>query len=385
VQENLVNRTSAIAAAAVISGIAPIFFNVLPLIVGVFVQSRGYDSQQVGLLASTYLAGHTLATVTLIFFVRRFDWRFGVAGFAVLQATGFAFAAFAEVYGILASFLFFAGLGGGGLFGLSMTCLGDTELPDRSFGLGTFLQTLIPAIIAFVLPFAIIPFWQAKGALLTIAVIALTCIVLLRWFPKHGKRTETKPGETRPIGARAWLSLFGAFVFVVGLAATWTFFERIGDAAGVGPETVGLVISGSLVAGGIGSLVPVVLGDRWGRTWPVFLAGSTLIICILLLWTEPNTARFVIAGLLFFFCWTVSIIYQLGRLVARDESGHIAAVVPALIGVGSTVGPLCGGYLVRDGSFAGLYAFATISTITSMIIVISNRRHVAAPDTATLR
>ena len=181
-----VNRPSAIAAAVVVSGIAPVFFNVLPLIVGALVEGYGFNNQQVGALASFYMAGHTLATLTLVVLVRTFNWRVGVAAFAIVQALSFALVANMQTFAILGALLLVAGLGGGGLFAVSMTSLGDSSHPDRNFGLATFAQTALPAVVAFLLPLAVTPRWGVAGTLMTIALLAATCLVWQRWMPREG-------------------------------------------------------------------------------------------------------------------------------------------------------------------------------------------------------
>jgi len=369
-----VNDFSSIAAAAVASGISVVFFNVIPIFVGLLVDHRGLTNPQVGTLASLYLAGYTMATLILIFTVRRFSWKRGMVAFAVIQIAGFLLAGLSETTFILGLLLFLAGFGGGGLFGISMTCLGDGKHPDRNIGLGTLVQTLLPAGMVIVLTVAVIPIWHVFGAFSAIAVPVALCMVLALWIPATGRSEPDRDEAREPIGMAAWFGLAGALVFVVGLAALWTFFERIGNAAGISTSVTGFVISASLVAGGLGALVPVVLSDRWGRTWPIQIAGFLLFTAIALFSKAANPALYGAAGLLFFFSWTVSIIYQLGRLAARDRSGHVVAMLPALLGIASTLGPLCAGWLVIEDNFTPLFAFTTVTTLFSMAVVFINRR-----------
>jgi predicted MFS family arabinose efflux permease len=369
-----VNDFSSIAVAAVVSGIGVVFFNVIPVFVGLLVDHLGLSSSRVATLASFYLAGYTLATIALIFTVRRFNWRWGVVLFAALQVSGFILAGLASTYFVLAGLLFLAGIGAGGLFGIALTSQGDGEHPDRNYGLGTFIQTLLPAGMAIVLTAAVIPAWGVFGAFFAISVPAMFCIVLVAWFPVSGRNEAESGSSGEPIGAAAWLGLTGALVFVVGMAALWTFFERIGNAAGISPSVTGFVISASLVAGGLGSLVPVILSDRWGRTWPILGSGLLLIAAIVLFTKASNPALYGAAGLLFFFSWTVSIIYQLGRLAARDQSGRVVAMLPALLGIASTLGPLSAAWLDTENNFKPLYIFTIASMLFSMFVVFVNRR-----------
>lgn len=373
-RERSVNDSSSMAVAAVLSGVAVVFFNVIPVFVGLLVDHLGLSTSSVATLASFYLAGYTLTTIALIFTVRLFNWRKGLALFAVLQVSGFISAGLAGSYLALAILLFLAGIGAGGLFGIALTSQGDSEHPDRNIGLGTLAQTLLPAGMAIILTAAVIPAWGVFGAFFTIAIPAMFCIVLLAWFPVAGRSEAEAEVSTEPIGAAAWFGLSGALVFVIGMAALWTFFERIGNAAGVSSSVTGFVISASLVAGGLGSLVPVVLSDRWGRTWPILVSGLMLLTAVVLFSKAENPALYGAAGLLFFFSWTVSIIYQLGRLAARDLSGRVVAMLPALLGIASTLGPLSAAWLVTDDDYGPLYIFTVSCMLLSMLVVFVNRR-----------
>jgi len=373
-EKRSVNDLSSIAVAAVFSGIGVMFFNVIPVFVGLLVDRLGFSDSQAATLASIYLAGYTLVTLALIFTVRRFNWRRGLVLFALLQVTGFILAGLAGSFLVLGSLLLLAGCGAGGLFGVALTSLGDGEHPDRNFGLGTLIQTLLPAGLVILLTAAVIPSWGVFGAFVAMAVPTMICIVLVAWFPVGGRNEVETVGPVEPISPAAWFGLFGALVFVVGMAAFWTFFERIGNAAGISSSVTGFVISASLIAGGLGSLVPVILSDRWGRTWPILCSGLLLLAAIVLFTKAANPVFYGAAGLLFFFSWTVSIIYQLGRLAARDRSGRVVAMLPALLGIASTLGPLGAGWLVTENNFKSLYMFTIASILFSMFVVSTNRR-----------
>jgi len=54
---------------------APMFFLLMPLYIGVLVDYRGFDNSQAGLVTSLELLGYAAAAIVAVFWVRRVSWR----------------------------------------------------------------------------------------------------------------------------------------------------------------------------------------------------------------------------------------------------------------------------------------------------------------------
>ena len=365
---NDVDSTTAIAVAAVLTAVGVVFFNAMPLALGTAAEHFGFSNQQIGFLASAYMTGFTVLSIALIFWVRRIDWRLSCGAMAVLQIAGFLVATQTTSLNMLLIALFFAGLGGGGLFGIATISLADTRFPDRNIGISTFAQVVLPAAVVLLLPITVIPVWGFPGLMVTLALLPAIALLLLPWVVRQshkGAHSVSGDVEHAPMTV-ALVALTGALMFHSAASAVWAFYERIGDANGITPATIGIVLSAALIAGGAGSLVPVFLHARMSRFLVICIAAAAQLACLLALVFVP-AASYLFAGPLFMFAWTASIIFQLGGIASTDVSGRYSAAIPAVIGLAAIIGPAAGGLILGEGNFERLLITACILILLSVL------------------
>jgi len=380
---NDVNSPAAITVAAILTAVGIVFFNAMPLVLGTAAEQLGFDNQQIGFVASSYMAGFTVMSVALIFIARRLNWRTSCAVFATLQVISFIASTQLASLGVLLVVLFFAGFGGGGLFGIATISLVDTRRPDRNIGIGSFAQVMLPALIVLLLPIAVIPRWGFGGLMLTLALLPAITLILLPWIVRSSNKAiaQKSTSDNRAHSTTVIAALAGALVFHTAAAATWAFYERVGDASGITPETVGAVLSVALLASGAGSLVPVFLHARYGRLLPIFAAAILQVACLASLILAP-TNSYLIAGPVFMFAWTVSIIFQFGNVAALDVSGRYSVAIPAVLGVAAIIGPTLGGALVTDNNFSRLLLVAgALIVLSTLPAGFANRKAADARTT----
>jgi predicted MFS family arabinose efflux permease len=379
-----VNSPAVIAVAAILTAVGIVFFNAMPLVLGTAAEQLGFNNQQIGFIASSFMAGFTSMSVVLIVVVRRLNWRYSCAFFAILQAVSFVVATQTGHLGTLLGILFVAGLAGGGLFGIATISLVDTHYPDRNIGIGTFAQVSMPALIVLLLPIAVIPKWGFGGLMVTLALLPAVTLVLLPWVVRRSNKVEKAHSNSgaQIQSAAVFPALAGALIFHTAAAATWAFYERVGDANGVAPETVGAVLSVALLASGAGSLVPVFLHARTGRLVPILAAAILQLGSLASLIVAPE-ASYLVAGPIFMFAWTVSIIFQLGNVAALDISGRYSVAIPAVVGVAAIIGPTLGGALVSDNDFSRLLLAACVLIVLSVLLAgFANRKPATAVPAA---
>lgn len=363
-----VNRPWSIGAAVLLQGLAALLQNSLPLVVGAAAESLSLDYEDLGFLVSAYMIGSTGMTVTLIFWIRRVNWRVASLLSALSLSAGFVLAANTIQYELLRAAFFVAGVGGGGLLGTTTACLVDTRHPARNFGLAALGRIVIPGVVVAVLPIAVIPRWGFAGVSLTLGGLVFMAIPIVMLMPARGKKVEGSLAEVLIRGWRPILALVGIIIFYAGVVGLWTFIERIGDAAGLAPEYVGFIVLMSLVSGGVGALVPIVFPERFGRLLPITISAILLLIAIITLTIHVNAVSYGVASLAVTFGWTVSIIYQQGFVAGSDQTRRIAVAMPAVLSIGYVLGPASAGLLIADGNFMPLYAMVVSTIIISWSI-----------------
>jgi predicted MFS family arabinose efflux permease len=219
--------------------------------------------------------------------------------------------------------------------------------------------------------------------LLVLATVTLAGAVMLPWMANSGRVAESVGTRTSRWQPLVVVMLVGFGFFVLGDVAVWAFFERIGEAAQVSDAAIGRVLAVSLLAAGLGSLVPVVLGDRFGRLPFVLGCVFVQILCLAALGSESGRGAYGLIVPVFMFCWTVAVIYQVAAIAAHDVTGRHTPVIPAVLGVGSAAGPALGGVFVRDGDFHPLYLMTGVALLVAVTLATWATRQVARETVAT--
>jgi len=382
VQSSSVDRPLAITAAALLSSVGVLLFNTMPLVVGGAGDALALASTRLGLPPMAYMLGHTVSAVAVILWVRRVAWRSATAIALVVLAVGLGAGVLAQDLKTLLGTMFIAGLGGGAVFGIAMTALGDTHNPDRSYGLGTFAQVVIPAAVVWMLPLAVVPRWGFVGMMVVLAGLSLGGLATVPWMADSGRMAESDKDRVADRQPLVLVMLVALGFFVVGDVAVWGFFERIGEASHIEHAVIGRVLAFALLAAGAGSLVPVVLGNRLGRLPLVLGAFFVQFLCLIALATEAGRAFYTVVGPVFMLCWTIAAIYQVAAIAAYDTTGRYTPAIPAVLGVGSAVGPALGGVFVRDSDFSGLYIMSAVALVLAMSLVTVATKKASRGSTA---
>ena len=74
-KKNDVNSPSAIASAVIINSVGGFFYNVMPTFLGGLAESVGFNEQQLGFIASSFLLGTVILSTSGIFWMRQINWR----------------------------------------------------------------------------------------------------------------------------------------------------------------------------------------------------------------------------------------------------------------------------------------------------------------------
>lgn len=329
----------------------------LPLWVGTLVTAYALDAQQAGGLVTLFLLGAVAAS---IFFAPRFHRADGrqaaLVGFAVSAACFFA-AAQTRSFEWLAALHLVGGLAAG--TGLSFThgTIGRSGNPHRLFGLagmalGVFAVILLGTTPQFIARIGGQALFHALG--ITMAVAA----ALAAWgFPVADTESATsravrESGQKLP--PRVWFGIVGVGAMALAQAMVYSFVERMGADRGFGVATVTAI----LVAIGIVNMFPsglaALLQQRLSatsvlRAGPVVQAALAGVIA-----SSVTLAPFAAAASLFVAVMLFTHTFAFGALARIDVTGRVVAATPAMVMIGSAIGPVLGGTLVKQAGYGAI-------------------------------
>lgn len=355
-------------------------FVVLPLWIGALMQSRGMNAQQAGLLVTLYIVGVFAGSMLIAGRLARLNARYtAVCGFLV-GTLGFIGLIAAHQMTMMVAFHLLAGVGVG--CGLSAThgAMARSGQPHRLFGLGSFVQAMFAIVF-----FAVVPgFLPRGGATLIFAILAslvlLPAIVASLAFPKLPPLPEIhrKTANCVPLRVRV-LCFMGVACLTTTQAMIFGFAERFGSADGFTAKQIGL----TLVISGFVNLTAPLTATALERVLPRLLVAIIAVPLHALFGALAvlSTGYFSYSLFLTAFVWLVIFghIFIFGFLAHVDPSGRTAASTPAMIMVGSAVGPLLGGTLAHAYGYHALSPAAVVIGIAGSLCFILVALHYRSP------
>lgn len=369
---NPIDSTRVYIAAGLVSGCGALFFNVLPVFVGAMAETLGFDESQLGDIVAAFNVGFTLIAISATIWIHRLDWRL-VSGLGVIVAA-LVLAAMSMARGFLplAGLAALLGIALGALYALVLAILGESDQPDRAFGIKLGIETLPGAIMLFLLPVTIVPAFGFPGVVLALAATALLLGTATFYLP--GRTVKGAPmtvrNERKDVSTGAvWMpaaALASSLLFFTGIAASWAFLERIAAVKGLSAGSIGVVLAAGFIICGLGGFCAALIADRWGRLAPVLgialvnLAGLTALAMF------DAVGGYAFGACAFLFTVNFALAYTFGLTAEVDAKGRIVVLSAAALSVGAIIGPGIGGRLAESAGFGSLLLFSAACTLASL-------------------
>lgn len=371
---NSVDRFSVYIAAGLISGCGALMFNVMPVFVGALSREFSFDDSQLGDIVSAFNIGFTFIAIASMLWVRRINWRLLSAGSVTVAALGLLGMSFVSGFRSIALFTGLVGLGMGSLYALIMAILGDSDDPDKAFGLKLGLETLPGAFLLFLLPAVIVP--AAGFAGVAYAIVATLIVLGLASFslPASGSvQAAVNRGQDGAVKAFSSLVLpvlgvLSSLAFFTGISASWAFLELLGNAGGLHGDTIGVVLAVGFVICGLGGFAAATIGDRFGRAVPV--VGIALINWAGLwqLGVCESVAGYAVGACLFLFSVNFTLAYTFGLTAEVDGGGKLVVLSAAGLSGGAVIGPAVSGRLAESGGYTAMLSFSALCTLAAVLL-----------------
>jgi predicted MFS family arabinose efflux permease len=339
------------------------------------VADRGFTDQQAGLVASADLAGYAVMTfVTAMFLIHRNWRRMALVGVSIMfvanVATMFVSAAMA-----FAATRFLSGLGAGILAAIATVSLGQSEKPDRNYGLLFAASLLFGTAGLWGLPL-LLDRVGLNGAYAVIALLAVVVGFVSVSLPPGGTRREPAAGSAAP--QRNWilagLVLVSITLFWAQQNALYAYMERIGSAAGLSLQFIGFTLGLANLTGFVGASLVAWLGTRFGRLLPLVLSTGIQLACLWVLSGVVGSSAYLVAIATVSLAWNIINPIQIGILAGVDSSGRALGLASTVIGIGLAAGPALGAAALHGKDYTGVLALVAFLAVLSPVLLLPAMR-----------
>lgn len=360
----------------------------LPVWVGTLISRYSFDPQQAGGLATLFLLGVVLASVVLAPQFHRLPGRWVASlGFGV-SALGFWLAAGKVAFAELAVLHAVSGVATGAALSVTHGTIARSRNPHRLFAivgiaLGVFAIAFLattPQLIAAVGGPAL--FMAFAG------VMALGALAALLAFPSPEPKVAVSEGQPKtrpaPLQTAVWFGIVGIACMTVVQAMTFSFLERVGVERGFERQA----INGVLIALGLVNLIPAALAALLEKRWParnVLLVGPVVQAVLSgTIMLSPLFGPYAVAASVFAAVMIFTHTFAFGLLAQLDPSGRALAATPAMLMLGSAIGPVLGGTLIKVSGYGTLAVTAGCVALLAVFCFsrLPTRQAAAAPEEA---
>lgn len=362
----------AIISACVLAAAGALVFNAFPLFLSNIADRFNFNDEELGLLGTAFLGGVAFISLTAVIWLPRLNWRAVALVSYVLIGCGFMSLSWVEsatsVYIAMALF----GVGSGAIFTLGTTIAGSASDPDRAFGFKLGTEMIIASLLVFVMTAFIVKQFGFAGFLVGGGILYALTALVIPFVPDNLLANIEQEEESVPKagGVAAWLAVLALFVQFGAFSGLWGFMERIGSANGLDADTIGTILSISLLVGLAAALLGATLGNRFGQIRPLMVSFVLTIGLALLLSSTQGVVAFAVAacgvsGLIQFY-----LIYKMGFIVSLDASGKFTILLAFILSLSGAIGPGVVGAVVEESGFEAVYPLVIGVTLVSAILTL---------------
>lgn len=343
----------------------------IPLLVGGMVSDRGFSELQAGFMASAELGGYAIATFLTALLLDRLPWRrMAFTGLFVMIVANFAttFIHYAQAFAVarIAS-----GLGSGILAALASVAVGQTEQPERNYGILVASSLLYGTAALWGLPVLLMRYGLNSAYWLLVA-LATTVLFFVSSMPAG--RTARPEGPAATGRAGRWLLSAAVLVSILLFWAdqndVYAYIERIGNASGISAEFIGFSLGVANLTGFAGASLIAALGARAGRLLPIVVATAINLACLAILGQSVGPWTYLIALGAMSLSWNVVNPLQLGILAGVDPTGKALALAATVTGAGLAIGPAIGAIAIGIGGYVEVLWAAGALAIVSVPLML---------------
>lgn len=367
-----IDRSSVYIAVGLLSGVGALISSTMPMVIGTMAETFKFSESELGDIIAVFNLTFTLIAIASLFFVRRINWKFAAFLGSGISIASLLAVTLTENYQSIMVLFALMGIGLGGLYALGMAVMGDSENPDRAFGLKLGLEALPATILLFALPVLVIPVYGFTGMAYAMAATCLVIGLLSGVLPSRGVKNDS--AATTPLAqvstaplTLSLLTLAASIVFFSGIMATWAFLEIMGTDKGLPADKVGVTLALGMISSAVGAFVAAWLGNRAGRNFPLIAIMIVNIVSLIVIWQSTSITSFAVGAILFTFCVNYGLAYFFGLSAEVDLSGRFVVLSATTLSLGGVIGPAVAGRMMEAQGFETVLAFSAICSIGSLV------------------
>lgn len=335
--------------------------------VGTLISHYGFSAQQAGGLPTLFLLGVVLASIVLAPRLHHLPGRWVASiGFAV-SAVSFWLAAGTTGYTALAVCHAVSGVAAGAALSVTHGTIARSANPHRLFAfvgmaLGVFAVVFLAGTPQLIAALGGAVLFQAFAGVMAVGALASA---LAFPVPTVADATTTHAALPAKMPKVVWYGIVGISTMTLVQATTFSFLEGVGLQRGFAQQS----INGVLIALGLVNLLPAALAailEKRVSANKVLLVGPVLQVALAatimlspLFWPYAFAASVLAAVMIF------THTFAFGLLARLDASGRALAATPAMLMMGSAIGPFLGGTLVT------MYGYESLALLTACLAVIA--------------
>lgn len=374
------NRGSTIIAACVMSAVAGMMFNTMPVFLGAAADAYGFGEEQIGFMATAYLLGFTLVSLSAVFWIHRTEWRTLVLGGFSLALVVYYLYLGASNFGVILGLQFVLGICFGAVYNVALRIVSDTSDPDRYLALKIFSEIGLGAALLYFLPNYVMNQGLSgsgmNGILYTMMAVVMLGALAIHWLPLRAVGAEVSITGHQERNWPLWMSLGALLLHFGGMTAIWAFQYEVGTQSGLEPGAVGTVMSVSILVSMVATLAAAAISDRYGRIKPMLVSLILVFVSLLLFFRSAHFLHFAIACGLVSIGWNYILPYQMGVVVDLDVTGRLSILISAALTLGGAIGPGVAGIIVAGKGYTGLYILVGLAALVSTAVFIALIRKV---------
>jgi len=368
----LTQRPLARAAALGLAVAGAMYYNLLPLSLGLVQEEQGFSNTQLGLLAAAFFLGFNLLSGTSFYWIKRISWRLIALIGSAASLVAMAAMAFADSFVTLSLMSIVAGAAFSALYVIAAAIISEQPNQTRWFGVKTTLEGVSGACLFVILPGTLIASMGFEGILLGMALVVLLLCPLWFGLPHNTPAIETTAGairETRPSSLTGvWLALIGTLLFFAGQTTIWAFVERLGAIAGYSSEAVTNLLSVTLLFAVAASMTAAATGDRFGNRTPFYFCCLIFFAAALAFSFPDSFAAYAFGACVATFSVAAGLVFGISEIAAQDPNGRFVVLSVPAVGIGAMIGPGLAGFLADAYGYGAVIGFSVATVAIGALL-----------------